>query len=405
MPLVISAAIAGGMHSLLFGQGPLFHVPAHDYAGLVVLPAFVALGLGAGLLAVVVTRGLFLVEGWYRRLPVGEFWHPVIGAVGFAFIGLAVPRALGVGYDALGDVLSTRLAAGTVAVLVGAKLVAWWVALGSGTSGGTLAPILLISAGYGSLFGTGLRHVFPHLHAGPGAFALVAMAATFGAATRATFTSMVFVFELTRDYQVILPLMIATVVADLLAGTLLRDSIMTEKLTRRGLKVHTDYEVDVLRTLPVRDIMTRQVETLPATATVADARAVLANGNHGAYPIVDDDGTCLGIIARGDLLRIGDADDDRLLDHASREVVAVSPDDLAFAALEHILEEGVEHIPVLEGHQLAGICTRTDILRARERQLELEQAQPGWRRNHRGGSATGQKTRAKTGQPDAGRLG
>ncbi len=394
VPLVISAAIAGGMHSLLFGQGPLFHVPPHDYAGLVALPAFVALGLGAGLLAVIITRGLFLVEGWYRQLPVGEFWHPVIGAVGFAVIGLAVPRALGVGYDAIGDVLSTRLAAATLAALVLAKLVAWWVALGSGTSGGTLAPILLISAGYGSLFGTGLHQVFPHLHASPGAFALVAMAATFGAATRATFTSIVFVFELTRDYQVILPLMIATVVAELLAGVLLRDSIMTEKLTRRGLKVHTDYEVDVLRTLRVRDIMTPQVETLPASATVGDARALLAHGAHGAYPIVDGEGRCLGIVARADLLRIGDADADPLLDHASREVVAVPPDDLAFVALERILEEGVDHIPVLDGDRLAGICTRTDILRARERQLEYERAEPGWRRHRRDGQVTSGRTPA-----------
>jgi H+/Cl- antiporter ClcA len=215
VPLVISASIAGGMHSLLFGQGPLFHVPAHDYAGLVALPAFVVLGVGAGLLAVVITKGLFIIEGWYRRLPIGEFWHPVIGAVGFAVIGLAVPRALGVGYDAIGDVLSTRLAATTIAVLAGAKLIAWWIALASGTSGGTLAPILLISAGYGSLFGSGMHRLFPHLSAGPGAFALVAMAATFGAATRATFTSIVFVFELTRDYEVILPLMLATVIADL----------------------------------------------------------------------------------------------------------------------------------------------------------------------------------------------
>jgi H+/Cl- antiporter ClcA len=385
VPLVISASIAGGMHSLLFGQGPLFQVPPHDYAGLRALPAFVLLGVGAGVLAVVITKGLFIIEGWYRRLPVGEFWHPVIGAVGFALVGLVVPRALGVGYDAIGDVLSTRLAVGTIAVLALAKLIAWWIALASGTSGGTLAPILLISAGYGSLFGSGMHALFPHLRAGPGAFALVAMAATFGAATRATFTSIVFVFELTRDYQVILPLMLATVVADLLAGALLHDSIMTEKLTRRGLKVHMDYEVDVLRTLRVRDLMTRDVETLPATATVAEAREALANGNHNAYPIVDGDGRCVGIVARGDLLRIGNVDGESLLAHASREVVSVAPDDPAFSALEHIVEEGIEHIPVLDGGRLVGVCTRTDILRARQRQLELERFQPGWR-PHRDGS-------------------
>ena len=281
---------------------PLFKVPPHHYAGLPQLPLFVLLGVGAGLLATIISRGLFLIEDWYRRLPIKEFWHPVIGAVIFATIGLFVPRALGVGYDAIGDVLSNRLAIGTIAVLAGAKLLAWWAALASGTSGGTLAPILLISAGYGSLFGAAVNHLFPTIGVSPGAFAVVAMAATFGAATRATLTAMVFVFELTRDYDVILPLMLATVVADLIAGSLMRDSIMTEKLTRRGLRVHTEYEVDRFRTVPVADVMTAHVDTLPANATLGDVRRCFATRAHSAYPIVDGDGRCVGIVSRGDLL-------------------------------------------------------------------------------------------------------
>lgn len=384
VPLVIAASIAAGMHSLLFAPGPLFAVPVHDYAGLGAFPAFALLGVGAGLLAVVLTRGLFTIEGWYRRLPVGEFWHPVIGAVGFGLVGLAAPRALGVGYDVIGDILNNRLAAGTVAVIVTCKLIAWWVALASGTSGGTLAPILMISAGYGSLVGAGLHRLFPHLSAGP--FALVAMAATFGAATRASFASMVFVFELTRDYQVILPLMLATVVADLISVALLPDSIMTEKLSRRGFRVRTDFEVDALRSTPVRAMMTAPVETLPASATVADAHGALAAGRHAAYPLVDASGTCVGIVARGDLLRLDggpELDGSSVLDHASRDVVSVGPDDLAVAVVEVMLSESVEHVPVLEDGRLVGICTRTDVLRARQRQLDDEMLQPGWRRRTR----------------------
>ena len=178
VPLAVAASIAGGMHTLLFGTGPLFDVPPHDYAGLDVLPIFLVLGIGAGLLAVVISNGLFVVEGWYRRLPVGEFWHPVIGAVIFATVGLFVPRALGVGYEAIEDVLADRLAVGSIAILAGAKLIAWWAALASGTSGGTLAPILLVSAGYGGLFGAAVEAVLPGLDVSPGAFAIVAMAAT-----------------------------------------------------------------------------------------------------------------------------------------------------------------------------------------------------------------------------------
>jgi H+/Cl- antiporter ClcA/CBS domain-containing protein len=379
IPLVAAASCAGGMHSLLYSSGPLFAVPQHDYAGLKVLPAFVVLGLGAGLLAVLIGRGLFFVESCYRRLPVGEFWHPVIGAALFATIGLFVPRALGVGYDAIGDLLSTRLAAGTVAVLVVAKLVAWWLALGSGTSGGTLAPILLISSGYGSLFGLAVERLFPSLHVSPGAFAVVAMAATFGAATRATFTAIVFVFELTRDYDVMLPLMLATVIADLVARSLMVDSIMTEKLTRRGLRVPADYEADPFRAAPVATIMATPVDTLPASTTIAEARARLARGPHGAYPIVDDEQHCVGMVARGDLLRQDLAPDDPLVEHASRDVVAVRPDDPAITVLHLMVEERVEHVPVLDDDgRLLGICTRTDLLKVRADQLAAERHQPGW---------------------------
>jgi CIC family chloride channel protein len=376
VPLVVATAIAGGMHTVFFGDGPLFKVPPHNYAGLGVLPAFVLLGLACGLLAIVLTRGLFAVETGYRRLPVDEFWHPVIGAVGFAVVGLFVPRALGVGYDAIGDVLAGRLAVGAVASLAVAKLIAWWLALGSGTSGGTLAPILLISAAFGSVVGAGLNHVLPGPEVAIGAFAVVAMAATFGASTRATFTSIVFVFELTRDYDVILPLMLATVIADLVFSAVNEDSLMTEKLRRRGLRIGRHYGVDPFTTASVAQIMTTDVETIDAGATVGQARARFAAGGHGAYPIVDGR-RLVGIVARGDVLREGCDDAQALLEHASRDVVTVRPDDGAQAALSVMLDEGVDHVPVVADGMLVGICTRSDLFKLRRTQLELERSQAG----------------------------
>src|SRR5207247_561992 len=130
---VVASAVAAGVHSRIFGTGPLFAVPAHHYAGLGKLPAFAVLGLVCGLFAVVVTKGLFLIEDGYRRLPVAEFWHPVIGGAMFALVGMASARALGIGYPAISDVLLNHLALGTLAVLLVAKLAAWWVALASGT--------------------------------------------------------------------------------------------------------------------------------------------------------------------------------------------------------------------------------------------------------------------------------
>ena len=336
IPLMISASIAAGMHSLFFGSGPLFAVPAHHFAGLSQLPLYAPLGLACGALAVVINKGLFAIEDGFRRLPVNQFWWPAIGALGFASVGVIVPRSLGVGYDQIGDVLNGRLAVGALAVLLGAKLIAWWVALASGTSGGTLAPILLISGCFGALLGH-LAQSVPGVQVSPGAVALVAMAATFGAATRATFTSIVFLFELTRDYNSILPLMLATVLAVLVASTLTRESIMTEKLTRRGLRVPSDYHADILRTTNVGSVMTASIETVHRDAVVAD-----------------------------------------LADAAGLKVVSVRSTDTVSDALERMLEEDVEHLPVVDDGKLVGICTRADIMRARREQFAHERTEPGW---------------------------
>jgi H+/Cl- antiporter ClcA len=372
VPLIVATAVAGGMHSTLYGTGPLFEVGQHDFAGLAVLPAFALLGVACGALAVVITRGLFLMEAAYRRLPVSDFWHPAIGAVGFAGVGLLVPRSLGVGYDSIGDVLDGRLALATVATLAVAKLVAWWLALGSGTSGGTLAPILLISASFGTLAGDGLNQVLPGPDVALGAFAVVAMAATFGAATQATFTAIVFVFELTRDYNVVLPLMVATVVGDLVYSAVSDDSIMTEKLRRRGLHIGRHYGVDPFTTTAVAEVMTTAVSTLPVDATVGDARARFGSGGHSAYPVVDE-GRPVAMVTRGDVLAGECGDDDPILALASAPVVTVAHSDRAQAVLRVMLDEQVEHVPVLAGDgTLAGICTRTDLLKIQQRQFEQD---------------------------------
>jgi CBS domain-containing protein len=168
--------------------------------------------------------------------------------------------------------------------------------------------------------------------------------------------------------------MLAAVVADLVAAALMRETLMTEKLARRGLRVSTEYEVDVLRTTLVADVMSREVLTLPSTATVGRR---LQAGGHGAYPLVDEHGRCVGIIARGDLLNRPAEDGDPVSTVASLDVVSVVPDDTVFRALQLMLEEEVEHLPVISDDRLAGICTRTDVLRARRRQMENERRERG----------------------------
>ncbi len=377
VPLVVATSVAAAVHAALYGNGPLFSVPDHDFAGLPQLPWFALLGIGCGLLATLSAKGLFAIEHLYRRLPVGEVWHPVVGAIAWASLGLLVPRALGVGYDAIDDALAGRLAVGTLAALAVGKLVIWWIALGSGTSGGTLAPILLISSCAGGLVGELLHDIVPSVS--PTAFALVAMAATFGAATRAPLAAIVFVFELTRDYDAILPLMGATVLADMVARMLLRESLMTEKLARRRVMVPGDYRPDVMSNTRASDIMTTGVLTLPASSSVADALDRFVAGRHSAYPVVDDEGRCIGLVTRSDLLALGEDEPASLVDCFGGGLVSVTPDDLALTVLQRMLDEEVDHVPVIsEDGQLVGICTRTDLLRARHRLGAADEIEPGW---------------------------
>jgi len=173
--------------------------------------------------------------------------------------------------------------------------------------------------------------------------------------------------------------MLATVVADLVAASMMTESLMTEKLARRGLTVRGDYEVDVMRTTSVGPIMTSDVRTLGSGATVGDALAAFSATGHGAYPIVDGTGGCVGIVTRSDVLRPDLDAEAAVTTIATSAPVTVSPGTLALDALHLILQEEVEHLPVVAGGRLVGICTRTDLLRTRLDQLEQERAQPGWR--------------------------
>lgn len=377
IPLVVAVTLAAGVHAALFGDASLFSVPPHEYAGIAKLPFYIVLGVLCGLLATVVTKGLFFFEYVFRKLPVSITWHPVIGAIGFGIVGLFVPRALGVGYDAISDVLAGTLPIGALVTLLAAKLLAWWIALASGTSGGTLAPVLLTSGTFGGIVGLIASRFFPELGITPGAAAVVAMAATFGAATRATFTSIVFLFELTRDYEIILPLMLASVMADLVTYALLRESLMTEKLARRGVRVSTDISQDALEAAHVREFMTSDVITVPETSTVGEARTLMARFGHSAYPLVNAGGYCIGIVRRQHLA--GVLDDKLPVRAAARmEVISVRPDDTALTAMLRMTEEDIDHLPVIERGSLVGICTRSDVLRARAKHHAAESREQGW---------------------------
>src|SRR5579862_5053589 len=247
IPLVIACTLATSVRSVLLGQRSMFSMDNVNFDALRGLPFYLILGILSGIVAIAFTKLLYWVEDQFDRLPINDLWHPAIGALGLGIIGYFVPRVLGVGYDTISDILNNNLALKLLLLVAIFKALALVISLGSGTSGGLLAPMFMGSAALGGVFALGIDRIVPGAHLSPGAFALVAMGAVFGAAARATFTFIVFAFEITRDYNSVLPLMLVSVIADAIAMHYLPNSIMTEKLARRGLDTHQEYEANALK--------------------------------------------------------------------------------------------------------------------------------------------------------------
>jgi CBS domain-containing protein len=369
----------------------MFVVDPIDYGIPRALPFYLLLGCICGLAAVAFSKALYWTEDQFQHLPVHPMWWPAIGAFVLGVIGYFVPRVLGVGYDTIGDILNARLGLELLLVVMLAKAVALVVSLGSGTSGGLLAPMFMSSAALGGAFAILMNRLFPASHLAAGAFALVAMGAVFGAASRASFTFIIFAFEITRDYNSVLPLMLVSVIADAVAILFMPNStIMTEKLARRGLHIPHDYETDVLTQLPVGDIMDRDAPVLPADMRVGELAERIARHErlfsaHQGMLMVDKEGKLLGVITRGDVLRALDRDPAgslTVLDAGSRNVIVTYPDEVLSEATARMLRNNVGRLPVVDradARHIVGYLGRHGIMAARQRRLDDEHVrEPGW---------------------------
>jgi CIC family chloride channel protein len=391
IPLVIASTLATAVHMQLLGLGPMFQVRPMDFAIPRGLPFYLALGLICGLAAVGFSKLLYWVEDQFDKLPFDEMWWPAVGALGLGIIGFFVPRVLGVGYDTIGDILNGQLAWKLLLIVMLAKAAALAVSLGSGTSGGLLAPCFMWSAAMGGIFAMVSNHFLPGAHLSPGAFALVAMGAVFAAASRATFTFIIFAFEITRDYNSVLPLMLVSVIADGIAMLLMpNSSIMTEKLARRGLRVHQDYETDVLSQARVADTMEQELPAVPANTTVGALAERIAQhdpavARHEALLILDDTGKLTGIITRGDLLRSFDKDSSGVMtvqQAGSTRLVVTHPDELVSEAAAKMLRNDIGRLPVVDRadhRKVVGYLGRSGVMAARLRRFQDEHVrEPGW---------------------------
>jgi len=391
IPLVIASTLATAVHMQLLGAGPMFKVSAMDFGIPRALPFYLVLGMVCGLAAVGFSKLLYWTEDQFEKLPVDELWWPAIGALGLGIIGYFVPRVLGVGYDTIGDILNANLAWKLLLVVMLAKAVALVISLGSGTSGGLLAPMFMSSAAMGGIFAMGVDRIFPAANLSAGAFALVAMGAVFGAASRATFAFIIFAFEITRDYNSVLPLMLVSVIADGIAMLLMpRASIMTEKLARRGLHIHQDYEADVLQQMRVAETMDQEVPKIPADMKISELSDRIARrdpevSRHQGMVILDTAGKLAGVITRGDVLRALDEDKTgslTVLDAGTRHPIVTYPDELLHDASSKMLRNNIGRLPVVDRNdskRVVGYLGRPGIMAARLRRLDEEHVrEPGW---------------------------
>ncbi len=410
IPLVIATTLATSIRQFLLGAGPMFHVLPMDFAIPRALPYYLVLGIVCGAIAIAFTKSLYFVEDQFDRLPVPEFWHPAIGALAIGIIGFFVPRVLGVGYDTLSDILNNNLALKILLLVAVFKSLALLLSLGSGTSGGLLAPMFMSSAAMGGVFAIGVNALIPSANLSPGACALVAMAAVFGSASRATFTFIVFAFEIVHDYNAVLPLMLVSVIADAIAMRYLPNSIMTEKLARRGLDTHHEYETNILKQLKVADVMARDVATVDPGETIQNLADRFSTGNlktsrHHALPIMDSAGRLQGLVTQGDLLRALQADpagETSVLDAGSRSLVVAYADERVFDAVTKMLDNNIGRLPVVDRadpHKLVGYINRANVLGSWRGHLHEESVREhGWYRNLRDGSSSGERGGVATGR-------
>jgi H+/Cl- antiporter ClcA len=396
IPLVIASTLATAVHMQLLGAGPMFHVAAMNFDIPRGLPFYLLLGGLCGLAAVGFTRLLYWTEDLFEKLPIDELWWPAIGALGLGIIGYFVPRVFGVGYDTIGDILNGNLVLKVLIIVMLAKAAALVISLGSGTSGGLLAPMFMSGAAMGGGFAMVLNKIIPSAHLSPGAFALVAMGAVFGAASRATFSFIIFAFEITRDYNSVLPLMLVSVIADGIAMLLMPSaSIMTEKLRRRGLRIPHEYEADVLYHMTVSQTMDQDVPTVPAAMKIGDLAERIARGEpqvvgHHGMIILDEHGKLAGIITRGDVMRALDKDPSgrvSVLDAGSQNVVVTYPDEGLQEASEKMLRHSIGRLPVVarnDQKNVVGYLGRPGIMAARLHRFNDEYVrEAGWFRGFR----------------------
>lgn len=380
IPVALASATAYVARCYLLGLGPLFPVPSHPaFIGLFGLGGCVFAGLAAGALSALLTLGVYGAEDLFQKLPIQWMWWPAIGGVFVGLGGLIFPQALGVGYDTIRELLQGNAPLAIFAGVLLVKSAIWMISLGSGTSGGVLAPLLMMGAALGGVEGIFL----PQL--GHGFWPLVSMGAILGGTMRSPFTGIVFALELTHDFNMLLPLLVACFLAHSFTVLTLKRSILTEKISRRGYHLSREYALDPLEILFVREVMRTNVVVLPCDGTLAEAHHLIHStkspkGQH-LFPVLDLRDRLSGVVTRNQLVQLyketpAQASTIRLSEIAWKPMVAFADEPLR-SVVNRMADSGFTRFPVLDpgdDGKIVGMVALNDLLHARVKNLEDERA-------------------------------
>jgi len=380
-PIIIASVVATLVSRTFLGNHPAFSVPAYQLVSLWEVPLYLLLGLLCGSLAVAFTKTLYKTEDIFERLAIPEYYKPLIGGLLVGLIGIWLPQIFGVGYGTVGQTLFGQLGFVLVLGLLIAKLIATSLTIGSGGSGGIFAPSLFLGAMAGEAFGKIVHWALPTLSAPVGAYALVGMSALVAGTTHAPISAILILFEMTDDYRIILPLMCASIFSTLIARKLLKESIYSMKLERRGKQVHRGMDESILRSIPVSEVMNPSFDAIPMNAHLKEVIRQVQASAQGVFPVIDKQGVLQGLLTLQDLRLAPPAADETLSrlftasDLITGEVLSVCPSDHLWDALEKFKIRDVAYVPVVEDDQskrVVGLLAKSSILDRYERESVMQ---------------------------------
>ena len=385
VPIALASVTAAAVRVAFEGVHPMFPMPDLAAPTGMAIACYIVIGAVIGLASVAVTKAVYGIEDLFDHLPIHWMWWPAIGALVVGVIGYFQPRTLGVGYENITQIISNH--AGTlsfVAVLCLMKFVSWAVYLSSGTSGGTLAPLFTVGSGMGLLAGAAFVALLPAAGVDVRIAALVGMAAIFAGASRAMLASAIFAFETTLQPLGLLPLLGGCAAAYFVSALVMRNTIMTEKIVRRGVRVPVEYAPDFLAGITVREAMSKTLVVLKAEDALETVRRWIDAGgpgtSHQGFPILDEHGHLVGVLTRRDLLDPKHADAVGLRELVHRPPKVVYADGSLRDAEDHMVSHDIGRLPVLEREtrRVIGMITRSDLLASHRKRLrEARDAEAG----------------------------